>query len=135
MAEIPRKDRAAIKSDIALSRDRMGRELSGLRYELDFPRKLKNSFRDQTGIWIGAIVVVGLLIAVAPARTKKVYVQSKDGSKEKNTRKGLLEAGALVGVLKFAATLLRPALIKFVTSKVTGFSGTKSRTTRASSRV
>ena len=41
MAEIPRKDRAAIKSDIALSRDRLGRELSGLRYELDIPRKLK----------------------------------------------------------------------------------------------
>src|SRR5436189_5989809 len=73
MAEIPRKDRAAIKSDIALSRDRLGRELGGLRYELDFPRKLKNSFRDQTGVWIAAIAVVGLLIAVAPARTRKVY--------------------------------------------------------------
>jgi hypothetical protein len=127
MAEIPRKDRASIKSDIALSRDRMGRELSGLRYELDFPRKLKNSFRSQTGIWIGAIVVVGLLIAIAPARTKKVYVQSKDGSKSKDSGKGLLEAGALVGVLKFAATLLRPALVKFVTSKLRGYPRTRSR--------
>src|SRR5205814_319454 len=64
MAEISRKDRAAIKSDIALSRDRIARELSGLRYELDIPRKLKNSFRDQTAM-------VGLLIAVAPARKKR----------------------------------------------------------------
>ena len=125
MAEIPRKDRAAIKSDIALSRDRMGREISGLRYELDFPRKLKNSFRDQPAIWIGALAVVGLLIAVAPARKKKVYVQAKDNSKENG--KGLLEAGALVGVLKFAATLLRPALMKFVTSKITGYSRTRSQ--------
>jgi len=125
MAEIPRKDRAAIKSDIALSRERMGREISGLRYELDFPRKLKNSFRDQPAIWIGALAVVGLLIAVAPARKKKVYVQAKDNSKENG--KGLLEAGALVGVLKFAATLLRPALMKFVTSKITGYSRTRSR--------
>ena len=121
MAEIPRKDRAAIKSDIALSRDRMGRELSGLRYELDFPRKLKNSFRDQTGLWIGAIVVVGLLIAVAPARTKKVYVRPKIGFKNKENGKGLLQAGALVGVLKFAATLLRPTLVKFVASKISGY--------------
>jgi hypothetical protein len=82
MAEIPRKDRAAIKSDIALSRDRMGRELSGLRYELDFPRKLKNSFREQPAVWIGALAFVGLLIAVAPARKKKVYVRAKDNSKE-----------------------------------------------------
>ena len=128
MAEIPRKDRAAIKSDIALSRDRLGREIAGLRYELDFPRKLKNSFRDQTGIWIAAIAVVGLLIAVAPARTKKVYVGPKNGTK--TNVKGLLEAGALVGVLKFAATLLRPALIKFVTSKISGYPRTRSRVPR-----
>jgi hypothetical protein len=128
MAEIPRKDRAAIKSDIALSRERMGREISGLRYELDVPRKLKNSFRDQPAIWIGALAVVGLLIAIAPARKKKVYLQAKDNSKENG--KGLLEAGALVGVLKFAATLLRPALVKFVTSRITGYSRTRSRAMR-----
>ena len=125
MAEIPRKDRAAIKSDIALSRDRLGRELNGLRYELDFPRKVKNSFREQPGIWIGAIVAVGLLIAVAPARRKKVYVRSKENSKKNDQR--LVEAGALVGVLKFAATLLRPALIKLVTNKLSGYSA-RSRT-------
>jgi hypothetical protein len=125
MAEIPRKDRAAIKSDIALSRDRLGRELNGLRYELDFPRKLKNSFREQPGIWIGAIAAVGLLIAVAPARRKKVYVRSKENSKENG--QGLVKAGALVGILKFAATLLRPTLIKFVTNKLGGYSA-RSRT-------
>ncbi|HKS32053.1 MAG TPA: hypothetical protein VJR28_06565 [Chthoniobacterales bacterium] len=125
MAEIPRKDRAAIKSDIALSRDRLGRELSGLRYELDFPRKVKNSFRQQPAIWIGAITVVGLLVAVAPARRKKVYMRAKDNSKQND--KGLLEAGALVGILKFAATLLRPMLIKLVTNKLSGYSA-RSRT-------
>jgi len=125
MAEIPRKDRAAIKSDIALSRDRLGRELNGLRYELDFPRKVKNSFREQPGMWIGALVVIGLLIAVAPARRKKVYVHAKKNSKENG--KGLLEAGALVGIFKFAATLLRPTLIKFVTNKLGGYSA-RSRT-------
>ena len=125
MAEIPRKDRAAIKSDIALSRDRLGRELNGLRYELDFPRKVKNSFREQPTIWIGAIAAIGLLIAVTPARRKKVYVRSKENAKENG--KGLLQAGALVGILKFAATLLRPTLIKFVASKLSGYSA-RSRT-------
>ena len=127
MAEIPRKDRAAIKSDIALSRDRMARELSGLRYELDIPCKIKNSFRDQTAIWIGSVAVMGLLIAIAPARKKKVYVRAKDNSKENG--QGLLQAGALVGVLKFAATLLRPALVKFVTSRITSYSRTRSQAT------
>src|SRR5258705_13504551 len=94
MAEIPRKDRAAIKSDIALSRDRMARELSGLRYELDIPRKIKNSFRDQTAIWIGALAVLELLIAIDLARKKKVYIRATDNSKE--NVKGVLEAGALL---------------------------------------
>jgi len=39
----------------------------------------------------------------------------------------LLKAGALVGILKFAATLLRPTLIKFVTNKLGGYSA-RSRT-------
>jgi hypothetical protein len=71
---------------------------------------------------------VGLLIAIAPARKRKVYVRAKDNSKENG--KGLLEAGALVGVMKFAATLLRPALVKFVTSRITGYSRTRSQATR-----
>jgi len=106
----------------------MARELSGLRYELDIPRKIKNSFRDRTAIWIGALAVVGLLIAIAPARKKRIYIRAKDNSKENG--KGLLEAGALVGVMKFAATLLRPALVKFVTSRITGYSRTRSQATR-----
>jgi hypothetical protein len=71
--------------------------------------------------------VVGLLIAVAPARRKKVYMRSKENSKQNG--KGLLEAGAVVGILKFAATLLRPTLIKFVTNKLSGYSA-RSRTRR-----
>jgi hypothetical protein len=129
MAEIPRKDRATIKSDIALSRDRLARELSGLRYELDIPRKIKNSFRDQTTIWIGALAAVGLLIAIAPARKKKIYIRAKENGK------GLLEVGALVGVLKFAATLLRSALVKFVTSRITGYSRARWQATREGGRL
>lgn len=126
MAEIPRKDRAVIKSDIALSRDRIGRELSGLRYELDFRRKLKNSFRHSPVIWITALAVLGVMIAVAPARTKKVYVRPKL-KKGKGEGEGLLEAGALVGVLKFAATLLRPMIVKFVTNKMGSYAGERAR--------
>jgi hypothetical protein len=131
MAEIPKQDRAAIKSDIALSRERVARELSGLRYELDFPRKLKNSFRHQPAIWIGALVVVGLVLAVAPARREKVYVH--DGSAEEKKRAGgksLLEAGALVGALKFAATLLRPVVVSFLTTKMRGYASSRARRPR-----
>src|ERR687884_2165774 len=130
MAQIPKQDRAAIKSDIALSRDRVGRELAGLRYEFDFPRKLKNSFRHSPVVWISALAVVGVLIAVAPARTKKVYVRPKvrKHKGDKREGEGLLEAGALVAVLKFAATLLRPAVVKFVTTKMGSYARGRGQT-------
>jgi hypothetical protein len=131
MAEIPKQDRAAIKSDIALSRERVARELSGLRYELDFPRKLKSSFRHQPAIWISAVVIVGLIVAVAPARRKKVYVKDGSGKKKKGAGGGsLLEAGALVGALKFAATLLRPVVVSFLTTKMRGYASSGRRGAR-----
>ena len=124
MAEIPRKDRAALKSDIALSRDRMGRELTGLRYELDVPRKLKDSFRNSPVVWVGAVAILGVLIATPLLGRRKVYVKPKFSWKgrQKNQSQSLVEAGALVGVLKFAATLLRPMVVKFVASKVKDYS-------------
>jgi hypothetical protein len=128
MAEIPKQDRAAIKSDIALSRERLARELSGFRYELDFPRKLKSSFRHQPAIWIGALVLVGVVIAVAPARRKKVYMQAGDSRKKKSGGgESILEAGALVAVLKFAATLLRPVVVNFLTTKLRGYGSHRDR--------
>ena len=131
MAEIPKQDRAAIKSDIALSRERVARELSGLRYELDFPRKLKNSFRSQPAIWIGALVVVGLVLAVVPARRKKVYVHDgSSGKKKKAGGESLLEAGVVVGALKFAATLLRPVVVSFLTTKMRGYADGRGRRSR-----
>ena len=103
----------------------MGAELRGLRYELDFPRKLKNSFRHNLVIWLGASVVAGILIAVAPARTRKIYARPEN--RKKGDGKRLMETGAAVGLLKFAGTLLRPIIVKFVTNRMRGFSGGRPR--------
>ena len=132
MAEIPRKDRAAIKSDIALSRDRMGRELLGLRYELDFPRKFKNSFRHSPAVWISALGVLGILMAVAPARTKKVYVKPKPRfsfwKKKESTGEGVAQAGLAVAGAKLLGDIAKPFLIKFITRKFGGFAGNPQKT-------
>jgi len=61
-----------LKAQVAGSRERLARELQGLRYELDFPAKFRRSFRKQTGSWIAAAAAVGAVIALAPMRKKKV---------------------------------------------------------------
>jgi len=124
MAQEPGQEKSLheLRQEAAHSRDRLGRDLSGLRYELDFPLKFKKSFQRQTLLWIGAAIVVGVIFAVMPAREKKVYVRGngKPGRKKKGEeqKKGLIGAGLAMGALRVAATMLKPALMKYATDRM-----------------
>jgi hypothetical protein len=102
---------------IAHSREHMARDLSGLRYELDFPMKFRRSFQRSTVVWIGAAAVVGIVFAFMPARTKKVYVA---GKKKNEQGKKFLEAGFMVAAAKLAATLLKPIVVGYLTKRMSG---------------
>ena len=121
MAKEPRANKTAdeLKLEIARSRERVGRDLRGLRYELDFPGKVRRSLRNHTTAWITGAVVVGTLIVVLPLRKKKVYVDLKNGSKGKS-KSQLLEAGFVLGALRIAATLFKPVITNFLTRKFGG---------------
>jgi len=98
----------------------VGRDLRGLHYELDFPAKLRRSFREQTVSWITAAAAVGALIVLLPVRRKKFYIDKKSGGRSKNK---LLETGFALGALKIAASLVRPVIVEFVKNRLIGFAG------------
>ncbi len=104
-----------LKAEIAGSRENLARELTGLRYELDFPAKFRRSFRKQTGSWLSAAAAVGALIALAPMRKKKIYV---DASTRRKANKKLFETGFALAALKVAASLARPVVVEFVKNRV-----------------
>ena len=110
-----------LRQEAAHSRDRLGRDLTGLRYELDFPLKFRKSFQRQTVIWIGAAIVIGVLIAALPPRTKKVQVNAKAKSKGEAQKEGILGAGLALGAVKLLATMLKPTITAFVAKKVSGY--------------
>ena len=110
-----------LRADIARSRDRFARDLRVFRREVDIPRKIKRSFQRQTAVWITAAVVVGALLIVLPARRKKVVVEAKAPKGGKGSKNKVVEAGFLLGALKFAATVLRPVVTSYVTKKMQGF--------------
>ena len=122
MAKEPGQEKSLhqLRQEIAHSRDRLSRDLSGLRYELDFPLKFRKSFQRQTVVWVTAAIVVGVVFAVMPSRTKKIYVKGKTNGKGKGEeqKKGLIGAGLAVGALRLAATLLKPALMNFAAKKM-----------------
>jgi hypothetical protein len=128
MAEKSRRNKSIdeLKAEIELSRERVGRDLSGLRYELDFPAKFRRSFRDQTVSWITAAAAVGALIALAPMRRKKIYVDAKSNRK---TQKNLLETGFALAALKVVASLARPVVVEFVKNRLTDFAAKSRRKT------
>ena len=122
MAKEPGQARSLhqLRQEVAHSRDRLARDLGGLRYELDFPLKFRKSFQRQTVLWIGVAVVIGVVFAVMPARTKKVHVKVK-ANDPTETKKGILSAGLAIGALRLAATLLKPAVAQFISKKVSSY--------------
>ena len=115
-----------LRAEIAGSRERVGRDLCGLRHELDFPAKFRRSFRDQTVSWITAATAVGALVALAPMRRKKIYVDAKSSRK---SQKKLVETGFALAALKVVASLARPVIVEFVKNRLTDFAGKSRRNT------
>ena len=128
MAEKSEHDKSIdeLRAEIAGSRERVGRELCGLRHELDFPAKFRRSFREQTVSWITAAGAVGAVIALAPMRRKKIYVDAKSSRK---SQKKLVETGFALAALKVVASLVRPVIVEFVKSRLTDFAGKSRRNT------
>src|SRR4029453_7053476 len=122
MAKEPRRNKPTdeLRTEIAGSRERVARDLRGLRYELDFPGKLRRSFREQTVSWITAAAAVGTLIVLLPVRKKKIYIDAKRGGKR---QKKFLEAGFVLGASKIAASVLRPVIVDFLKNRLTDFEG------------
>ena len=112
-----------LKTEIAGSRERLSRELQGLRYELDFPAKFRRSFRKQTVSWISAAAAVGALIALAPMRKKKVYVDAR--CRRKGDKK-LMQTGLALAAIKLVGNLARPLVMEFVKNRFF-YSGEPSR--------
>jgi hypothetical protein len=109
-----------LRTEIARSRERVGCDLRGLHYELDFPAKLQRSYREQTVSWLAAATAVEALIVLLPTRKKKMYVDLKSG---RNANKKLLETGFALGALKIGASLVRPAIVELVKNRLTGVAG------------
>lgn len=111
---------AELKSEIARSRELVARDVRGLRYDLDIPGKIRRSFREQTPLWIGAAVVVGMLLIVMAGRKKKVYIDAGTGRHSKNK---VVQAGFALGAARIAASLLKPMIANFIVKKFGDYAG------------
>jgi hypothetical protein len=112
------KSAAELRLEVARSREQLTRDVARVRDELDLPRKIRRSFQRQPAGWIVSLVAVGLVATALLTRKKKVYVDSSKSAPEAKSR--LLQAGFILGVLRIAATLVKPHLEAFVSRKMRG---------------
>jgi hypothetical protein len=105
-----------LKEEIAQSRQRLAQNLRGLRYELDFPRKIRRSFRTQPLLWIGGAVAIGAVLMILSSGKKIVNVAAKQ-TKPSNK---LLAMGFALGALRIASELVKPVIVKTLERKLTG---------------
>ena len=108
-----------LTATLARSRERVHCDLRGLHYELDFPAKLRRSYRERTVSWLAASTAVGALMVLLLMREKKIYVDHESGRK---VNKKLAETGFALGALKIGASLVRPAIEELVKKRLRGFS-------------
>lgn len=115
MAEEQRK--AELTAELARARRRIGANLGALRHDLDFPARVKSAVMKNPTAWLGGVVIVGALLAALPGRRKKIVVSRKTEAHMANAGK----AGLLLGALKIAFDLARPALAKWASRRVADY--------------
>ena len=108
------KSAEQLKEEIRVSRESVARNLGNLRYELDVPRKVRQSVRRQPVLWIGGAIAIGVIVAALSHGRKIVKVAAKSAKPQKD----VLAMGFALGALKIAAQILKPAVIKFVEKKM-----------------
>ena len=113
------KSKAELTQHISRSREDLTLRLNRVREEADLSKKIRRSVRREPIPWIVGAIAVGLIITGIVTRKKKVIVDAtRRGSK---TKSALLETGLVLGVLRIAATLLKPVVMKFVEDKFRGY--------------
>ena len=116
MAEDERK--SELTAELARARSRIGANLGALRRDLDFLARVKGAVMKHPAAWVGGATLFGVLLAKLPRRRKQTAVQH-GGVDAKVIGAG--KTGLLLGALKIAFDLSRPALAKWAGQRVADY--------------
>jgi hypothetical protein len=90
-------------------------------------KKLRASFKRQRLGWLGGAVLIGLVLAKLPPRTKKVPARRK---KDRDQLAEAGQTGLALGILKLVLDLTKPILIGWATKRMGDVAKAARRTER-----
>ena len=125
-------DKTQLIADLARARAQISGQVVALRHDLDFPTRAKAAFKRGPLPWLGGAAVVGLILSRLPGRKKTVVVPSRKGSQAEAAVETAGKYGLLLGALKVAFNLARPALTAWVARQVSEYANRGFRPTPTS---
>lgn len=113
-------------AELAEARSQITGNFHGLKRDLDFASKARRAFKTNPAVWIGAAVVIGLVVARLPFGRKKVAPAPSWKRSESKVEKAE-KAGLLLGALKIAFDIAKPTLMGWATRRVANYFESSSR--------
>ncbi len=97
-----------------------------VKYQADVGRRVKSSFREHVGIWLGGALVTGGAISMLPRREKKVYVNplSKSGKsrlKEVENAESPKKPGFWLTLLGLLMPIIKPIATRLLTKHLSSY--------------
>jgi hypothetical protein len=114
-------DKAELIAELERSRAAAVANVQLLRRDLDFATRAKQAFKKSPLPWLGGAAVLGLIVARIPRKTKKVVTVFP--KKEEAVVEKAGKAGLVLAALKIAFDVARPAILKWVTQRVSDYAG------------
>jgi hypothetical protein len=107
-----------LSRDLAHARELATKSREGLSEDLRIGEKVKENLSRYRGVWIGGAILLGLIIAKIPPRTKKVPVVVPKGTKAEKELKDAGKVGVALAILKTALDIGKPFLASYIAKRV-----------------
>lgn len=118
MAQNPQISRKIeLQAKLERSRAELSRDFQGLRSDLDVQTRVRHAITHNRTAWMTGAAIFGWVLSRLPARKKQV--SSQNGNKA--LLKDQLRAGIVAALLKFGASLIKPAIAAYASKKISGY--------------
>jgi hypothetical protein len=106
-------ERKRIIAELARRRVELSEQSLLVRRDLDVGRRMSDSVRRHSWVWMSGAAIFGWLLSRLPARKKKIYVQAANSEKSKSHHQGFVAQ-----IWRGMWSIAKPVIVAYVTKRI-----------------
>jgi hypothetical protein len=106
-------ERKRIIAELARRRVELIEQSLLVRRDLDVGRRMSDSVRRHSWVWMTVAAIFGWLLSRLPARKKKIYVQAANSEKLKSNHQGFVAQ-----IWRGMWSIAKPVIVAYVTKRI-----------------